>query len=95
MDIYHSWCDLKPGVKDTDFAPAFAAYMDHLKERNAIVGWRLTRRKLGLAPREFGDFHFMIETKIWHSSMRRSGSRPRGVSRWNPCIRASTRSCAI
>ena len=63
MDIYHGWCDLKPGVKDTDFARAFTAYMSHLKERDAITGWRLTRRKLGLGPRELGDFHFMIETK--------------------------------
>jgi hypothetical protein len=63
MDIYHGWCDLKPGVKDTDFARAFAAYMNHLREQGAIAGWRLTRRKLGLAPKELGDFHFMIETK--------------------------------
>ena len=29
MDIYHGWCDLKPGVKDTDFARALAAYLNH------------------------------------------------------------------
>ncbi|HEX3485730.1 MAG TPA: DUF6614 family protein [Micropepsaceae bacterium] len=63
MDIYHGWCDLKPGVKDTVFARGFAAYMDHLKERGAIANWRLTRRKLGLGPKELGEFHFMIETK--------------------------------
>jgi hypothetical protein len=63
MDIYHGWCDLKEGVKDLHFARAFAAYMKHLKEAGAIEGWRLTRRKLGLGPKELGDFHFMIETK--------------------------------
>jgi hypothetical protein len=36
--------------------------MNHLKERRAIVAYRLTRRKLGLGPRELGEFHFMIET---------------------------------
>ena len=63
MDIYHGWCDLKEGVKDLAFARAFEAYMKHLNERGAIEGWRLTRRKLGLGPRELGEFHFMIETK--------------------------------
>jgi hypothetical protein len=63
MDIYHGWCDLKPGVKDTDFARAFTAYMTHLREQGAIVSSRLTRRKLGLGPRELGEFHFMIETR--------------------------------
>ena len=62
MDIYHGWCDLKPGVKDMDFARAFDGYMNHLKERRAITAYRLTRRKLGLGPKELGEFHFMIET---------------------------------
>jgi|SRR5215471_1115585 len=63
MDIYHGWCDLKEGVNDLQFARAFEAYMRHLKESGAIEAWRLTRRKLGLAPKELGDFHFMIETR--------------------------------
>jgi hypothetical protein len=63
MDIYHSWCNLKPGVSDTDFSDRVAGYLGHLQEQGLIVGWRLTRRKLGLAPRELGDFHLMIEVK--------------------------------
>jgi hypothetical protein len=63
MDIYHGWCDLKPGVQDTAFASAFQTYMRHLAESGAIEKWRLTRRKLGLGPRELGEFHFMIETR--------------------------------
>ena len=63
MDIYHGWCDLKEGVKDLDFARAFETYMKQLAERGAIERWRLMRRKLGLGPRELGDFHFMIETR--------------------------------
>ena len=63
MDIYHGWCDLKEGVSDLAFARAFENYMKHLAERGAIERSRLTRRKLGLGPRELGDFHFMIETR--------------------------------
>ena len=63
MDIYHGWCDLKPGVKDTDFVRAFHTYMKHLRLVGVIESSRLTRRKLGLAPRELGEFHFMIEVR--------------------------------
>ncbi len=47
LDIYHAWCDLKPGVSDTTFADNVAAYMGQLKEQGLIESWRLTRRKLG------------------------------------------------
>lgn len=63
MDIYHIWCNLKPGLSDTDFADKVGAYLGHLREQGLISDWRLTRRKLGLAPRELGDFHLMIEVE--------------------------------
>jgi hypothetical protein len=63
MDYYQVWFDLKAGVKDTDFARGLATYMGHLKERGLIEGWKLSRRKLGLAPSELGEFHLIIETK--------------------------------
>jgi hypothetical protein len=63
MDIYHVWCDLKPGVKDTAFSDGVAKYMGHLEEQGLIAGFRLTRRKLGLGLRELGEFHVMIEVK--------------------------------
>jgi hypothetical protein len=63
LDIYHAWCDLRPGVSDTTFAEGVAAYMGHLKEQGLIENWRLTRRKLGLAPPPLGEFHLMIEVK--------------------------------
>ena len=63
MDYYHGWFDLKPGVKDTDFARGLAQYMTHLKDKGLIEGWKLSRRKLGLAPPEFAEFHLMVETK--------------------------------
>lgn len=63
MDIYHGWCDLKPGVSDTDFADAFHGYMEGLKAEGKIQSYRLTRKKLGLAPSHLGEFHFMIEVR--------------------------------
>jgi hypothetical protein len=63
MDIYHAWFNLKPGVGDVAFSEKVAAYLGRLRDDGLIEGWRLTRRKLGLAPRELGDFHVMIEVK--------------------------------
>jgi len=63
MDYYNGWFDLKPGIKDTDFARDLARYMSYLADKKLIEGWKLTRRKLGLAPAELGDFHLVIETK--------------------------------
>ena len=63
MDIYHVWCDLQPGVGDLAFSRAAAAYLGHLQAEGLIEGWRLTRRKLGLAPSGMGEFHLMIEVK--------------------------------
>ncbi len=63
MDIYHVWCDLKPGISDLDFSEEVARYMEQLKARGLIEGWRLTRRKLGLGPADLAEFHLMIEVK--------------------------------
>lgn len=63
MDIYHVWFNLKPGTRDTDISDRIATYLGHLREQGSIEGWRLTRRKLGLGPREFGEFHLLIELR--------------------------------
>jgi hypothetical protein len=63
LDIYHAWCDLKPGVGDLQFNEKVADYLGHLKEQDLIEGWRLTRRKLGLGAPGLGEFHLMIEVK--------------------------------
>jgi hypothetical protein len=54
---------LKPGTRDTELSDRLGAYLGHLKEQGLIVGWRFTRRKLGLGPRELGEFHAMIEIR--------------------------------
>jgi len=61
MDIYHVWCDLRPGVRDMHFAENVQRCMDHLRGQGLIETWRLTRRKLGLGPKELGEWHLMIE----------------------------------
>ncbi len=63
MDIYHAFCDLKPGVSDLAFHEQARAYLDHLKGAGLIAGWRLTRRKLGFGLPGLGEFHLMIEVK--------------------------------
>jgi len=63
MDLYHAWCDLKPGVSDLMFCEKVAVYMGRLKSSGLIEGWRLTRRKLGLGAPGLGEFHIMIEIK--------------------------------
>jgi len=63
MDLYHIWCDLKRGVRDTAFSEAASRYLDHLKAEKKIESWRLTRRKLGLGPSDVGEFHIIIETR--------------------------------
>src|SRR5205085_434576 len=63
LDIYHAWCDLKPGVTGSAFAEEVAAYLGHLKSEGLIAGWRLTRRKLGLGAPGLGEFHLMMEVR--------------------------------
>ncbi len=63
MDIYHIWCDLKPGVRDLEWCDAVRRYLDALKAKRLLAGYRIMRRKLGLGPSEIGEFHIMVETE--------------------------------
>jgi hypothetical protein len=63
MNIYHIWCDLKPGVGDLTFTGKVDAYLGYLKEQGLVEGFRITRRKLGLGAPGLGEFHLMIETR--------------------------------
>ena len=60
MDVYHIWCDLRPGTSDVEFADAVHAYLERLEADDRIEGHRLTRRKLGLGPSALGEFHVEI-----------------------------------
>jgi hypothetical protein len=61
MDLYHIWCNLVPGTSDLEFCAAVDRYLGALRAEGRIGGHRLTRRKLGLGPRELGEFHIAIE----------------------------------
>lgn len=63
MDIYHVWCNLKPGVGDLEFCARVDAYAAYLKDAGKIASHRITRRKLGLGPNEIPEFHIMLETE--------------------------------
>jgi hypothetical protein len=63
MDIYHVWCDLKPGVRDMHFYENVARCMSQLRAGGLIESWRLTRRKLGFGPSCLGEWHLMIELR--------------------------------
>ena len=61
MDLYHVWCNLKPGVRDHDFLERVQSYLGHLREQELIAGFRVTRKKLGLGPSDLPEFHIIIE----------------------------------
>ncbi len=63
MDIYQISCDLKPGIRDSQFVAALDVYLGALKSGGKIEGWRLLRRKLGLGMQGLGEFQILIETR--------------------------------
>jgi hypothetical protein len=63
MDLYHVYCDLRPGVGDLVFADDVAAWLGHLRDQGLLAGWRLTRAKLGFGLKGMGDWHLIIEVR--------------------------------
>jgi hypothetical protein len=63
MNVYQAFFSLKDGVKDADFVKSLEEYMNYLQsaERGELKKWRLLRRKLGLGPKELGEFHLQME----------------------------------
>jgi hypothetical protein len=61
MDVYHIWFNLKPGVRDTEFVASARTYLDYLKERGDLAGYRITRCKLGLAPPQLREWHITLD----------------------------------
>lgn len=61
MNLVHCMIDLRPGAKALGFAAACEAWMSHLADTGAIRGWRLMRRKFGLASAGHADFVLEIE----------------------------------
>ena len=63
MDLYHIWCDLKPGERDVEFAGHVGRYLGKLKDEGLIAGFRVTRKKLGFGIAGLGEFHVQIEAR--------------------------------
>jgi len=61
MDVYHIWFNLKPGVRDLEFAEDARVYLAQLKEANHVASYRITRRKLGLGPPQLPEWHITID----------------------------------
>ena len=61
VDVYHIWCNLKPGVRDTEFVDALKVYLEHLREQDRLVGYRITRAKLGFRPPQLREFHITLD----------------------------------
>ena len=61
MNIYQAFFSLKEGVKDMEFQRNLQSYMEFLIENGHLHKWRLLRRKLGLGPKELGDWHLIME----------------------------------
>ena len=61
MTTYQGFFDLKPGTGDLEFAEAVAAYLGQLQQQGLLKNWRLLRRKLGLGPRELGEFQLIMD----------------------------------
>src|ERR1043165_6118973 len=61
MDVYELSVDLRPGVRDMDFAAAAEEYLELLRRDGLIESWRLLRRKLGFGAGT--EFKVLIETR--------------------------------
>jgi hypothetical protein len=60
MNVYQAFFSLKEGVSDTEFARMLKEYMEYLIQEGHMHTWRLLRRKLGLGPKELGEWHLMM-----------------------------------
>jgi hypothetical protein len=60
MQHYHLWVDLKDSSRDLEFVAAVRAYLGFLQKERRIDGFRVTRRKLGLAPDGLGEFQVTV-----------------------------------
>lgn len=61
MNLYHAMIEIKDGAHALAFAAAAGAWMDYLQGRGLIGGWRLLRRKFGLASGPHSDFILEVE----------------------------------
>lgn len=89
MDLYHVFCDLRPGVRDVEFVDALNRWMGHLRDDDLIAGWRVTRAKLGFGVPGRGDWHLMIELRDLaqlDAAFRRAAAREGAAEILHGCV---------
>ena len=81
MDIYHAWCDLKPGVSDIAFSGGATKYLSHLgRKRND--GWladHTSEAWLGPSACSSGS---TVSTKARKRPVSSGGRFPRAACDW-------------
>lgn len=61
MDIYHIWCDKSPDLTDRDWVSNMRSFLDHLVQEGRMVGFRITRCKMGFRSLDIPEWHIMME----------------------------------
>ena len=61
MNLYHCLIELKSEARALAFAAAAQNWMTYLQDQGLVSGWRLMRRKFGLASGAHCDFLLEIE----------------------------------
>ena len=61
MDVYQIACNLKPGVRDTEFVEDLTRYLSKLRDDGRLEGFRVLRAKLGLRPTDYREFLIQLE----------------------------------
>ena len=61
MNLYHCMIELRQDSRALAFAKAVDGWMSLLQSRGLITGWRLMRRKFGLASGTHPDFLLEVE----------------------------------
>ena len=63
MHIYHCMIELKDQNSALEFAEAAENWYSYLQDKDLISGWRLLRRKFGLASSDHTDFIIELDIK--------------------------------
>lgn len=63
MNVYHCLIELRTEARALSFAHSVGLWLDHLTKLELVCGWRLMRRKFGLASGRHTDFVLEIEIK--------------------------------
>lgn len=62
MDIYHIWADKEGDISDLEWVNNMRSFLDHLVSENKMVGYRITRCKMGFRSiQDLPEWHIMME----------------------------------